>query len=41
MITLWGRPNSINVQKVLWTLDELGLEFEHVDAGGDAGRLAF
>jgi glutathione S-transferase len=39
MITLWGRRNSINVQKVLWTLDELGLAFEHVDAGGDAGGL--
>ncbi|MGH6971667.1 MAG: glutathione S-transferase family protein, partial [Caulobacteraceae bacterium] len=39
MITLWGRPNSINVQKALWTLDELGLAFEHVDAGGDAGGL--
>ena len=39
MITLWGRRNSINVQKVLWTLGELGLEFEHVDAGGDVGGL--
>jgi len=39
MITLWGRANSINVQKALWTLGELGLPFEHVDAGGDAGGL--
>jgi glutathione S-transferase len=39
MITLWGRRNSINVQKVLWALGELGLDFEHVDAGGDAGGL--
>jgi glutathione S-transferase len=39
MITLGGRRNSINVQKVLWTLDEIGLAFEHVDAGGDAGGL--
>ncbi|HTX50732.1 MAG TPA: glutathione S-transferase [Caulobacteraceae bacterium] len=39
MITLWGRPNSINVQKVLWALDELSLEFEHIDAGGEAGGL--
>lgn len=39
MITLWGRRNSVNVQKVLWTLDEIGLPFEHVDAGGDAGGL--
>ena len=39
MITLWGRRNSINVQKVLWTLDELGLDYDHIDAGGDAGGL--
>jgi glutathione S-transferase len=39
MITLWGRPNSINVQKVLWTLAELDLACEHIDAGGDAGGL--
>jgi glutathione S-transferase len=39
MITLWGRRNSINLQKVLWTLDELGLAFEHLDAGGAAGGL--
>jgi glutathione S-transferase len=39
MITLWGRRNSINVQKVLWTLDEIGLAYAHVDAGGDAGGL--
>lgn len=40
MITLWGRRKSINVQKVLWTLDEIGLAFDHVDAGGDAGGLS-
>jgi glutathione S-transferase len=39
MIRLWGRRNSINVQKALWTLDEIGLGFEHVDAGGGAGGL--
>ena len=39
MITLWGRPDSINVQKVLWTLAELDREHRHVDAGGDAGGL--
>lgn len=39
MITLWGRRNSINVQKALWTLAELALPFEHIDAGGDAGGL--
>ncbi|HEY3798018.1 MAG TPA: glutathione S-transferase family protein [Caulobacteraceae bacterium] len=39
MITLWGRANSINVQKALWALDELGLDYQHVPAGGDAGGL--
>jgi glutathione S-transferase len=39
MLTLYGRRNSINVQKALWTLSELGLDHEHVDAGGDAGGL--
>ena len=39
VITLWGRRNSINVQKALWALDEVGLAFDHVDAGGAAGGL--
>jgi glutathione S-transferase len=30
---IWGRTNSINVQKVLWCCAELGLEYERVDAG--------
>ena len=34
---LWGRLSSINVQKVVWCLDELGLRFERVDAGGEYG----
>ena len=37
MMTLWGRKSSINVQKVLWILAELGLvegrDFERIDAG--------
>ncbi|WP_374569971.1 glutathione S-transferase family protein [Phenylobacterium sp.] len=36
---IWGRRNSINVQKVLWAADEIGLDYEHIDAGGDAGGL--
>jgi glutathione S-transferase len=39
MITLWGRKNSINVQKVLWTLAELNLSYEHKNVGGDNGGL--
>lgn len=38
MLTVWGRRNSINVQKVLWTLSELDLESERIDAGGAFGR---
>ena len=33
MLKIWGRKNSINVQKVMWTVAELGLEAERVDAG--------
>jgi len=33
MLKLWGRVNSINVQKVLWALDELKLPYERTDAG--------
>ena len=33
MLKVWGRTTSINVQKVLWTLGELDLPFERVDAG--------
>ncbi len=38
MIRLWGRTTSSNVMKVLWTLDELGLAYERIDAGGAFGR---
>jgi glutathione S-transferase len=33
MLKVWGRVNSINVQKVLWTLDELQVAYQRVDAG--------
>jgi glutathione S-transferase len=38
MLKIWGRITSINVQKVLWCADELGLRYERVDAGGPFGR---
>ena len=38
-ITVWGRRSAFNVQKVLWALGELGLAFDHQDAGGAAGGL--
>ena len=37
MLKIWGRANSINVQKVVWCARELGLAFERVDAGGSFG----
>ena len=39
MIRIWGRPNSVNVQKVMWTVAELGLAHERIDAGGAFGGL--
>src|SRR5512134_3249873 len=33
MLKIWGRKNSVNVQKVLWCCGELGLAFERIDAG--------
>lgn len=37
MLRVWGRLSSINVQKVVWCLDELGLRYERLDAGGRFG----
>lgn len=34
---VWGRRNSINVQKVLWCCAELDLPFERFDVGGPFG----
>lgn len=36
-ITLWGRESSANVQKVRWTLAEIGLAYEHIPLGGKYG----
>lgn len=35
---IWGRANSVNVQKVMWCCHELGLEVERIDAGMQYGR---
>jgi glutathione S-transferase len=37
MIRLWGRMSSINVRKVVLTLQHLGLAFQRTDAGGPFG----
>ncbi|MGG1948674.1 glutathione S-transferase [Trinickia sp. NRRL B-1857] len=39
MLKIWGRANSVNVQKILWCCDELGVPFERVDAGLQFGRV--
>jgi len=38
MLTVFGRTNSSNVQKVLCCLDEIGVPFEREDVGGVFGR---
>ena len=37
MLKLWGRTNSINVMKVIWTLEELKLPYERINAGMQYG----
>lgn len=37
MLRILGRNNSINVIKVLWCAEELGLAFDRVDIGGAFG----
>lgn len=39
-IRVYGRKNSINVQKVLWCGAELGLPIEQIDRGGPFGGTA-
>ncbi len=36
---IWGRDTSVNVQKVLWALDEAGKAYDRIDAGGAFGGL--
>jgi glutathione S-transferase len=37
-LTIWGRKNSVNVQKVLWCLAELDLPYQRIDAGMAFGK---
>jgi glutathione S-transferase len=37
-LQIWGRANSVNVQKVLWCLRELDLAYQRIDAGMAFGR---
>ena len=38
MLKILGRNTSINVQKVMWAIGELGIPHERVDVGGAFGR---
>src|SRR5262249_13904972 len=38
MIKIWGRNTSVNVQKVMWAIGELGLPHERIDVGGAFGK---
>ena len=40
MIKVMGRRNSANVQKVMWALGELGLDYQREDVGGTFGYPA-
>ena len=37
MLKIWGRLSSINVRKVVWCAQELGLAYERTEAGGRFG----
>ncbi len=37
MFTVWGRRSSSNVQKVLWALEEAGVEYDRHTVGGSFG----
>lgn len=39
MIRIWGRKTSVNVQKVMWAVAELGLPHERIEVGGKFGGL--
>ena len=37
IVHLWGRISSLNVRKVVWAAQELGLDFQRTDAGAAYG----
>ena len=37
MLTIWGRSNSLNVQKVMWCIGELSIPHRRLDIGGQFG----
>lgn len=39
MLTLWGNADSVNVQKVLWTCEEIGRACRRIETGRRSGAL--
>jgi glutathione S-transferase len=39
MLIVWGRATSVNVQKVVWAVGEIGVPHERIDVGGRFGGL--
>jgi len=39
MLKIWGRDNSVNVEKVLWACEEMVIPYQRVDAGGQFGLV--
>jgi glutathione S-transferase len=39
MLKIWGRATSMNVQKAMWVVGELGIPHERIDMGGKHGGL--
>jgi len=37
MLEIWGRSSSLNVRKVMWAAQEVGVPFERIDAGWNYG----
>ncbi|WP_395646315.1 glutathione S-transferase family protein [Terricaulis sp.] len=37
MLTIWGRASALNVQKVVWAADEIGVKYRRIDAGRTFG----
>jgi glutathione S-transferase len=38
MLKIWGRNTSSNVQKAMFAVGELGLDYERIDVGGSFGK---
>jgi glutathione S-transferase len=39
LLKIWGRTNSINVQKVMWAVGELAIPHQRIDAGMQFGLV--